>query len=245
MRVATWNLERPSRRSWKRLPRQRARMAEIDADIWILTETRASIAPADSYHGIHTPPHPVRRPDPDERWVSIWSRWPLKPTSITPNPRGSVAVIVEAPTGPVIVYGSVLAWANEKGEDGQARMWQVHYDEIRRQGREWRSLGEEHPGFPLIVAGDLNQDRDGSGWYGTRQGRELLTEAFAAADLTCLTDEDVVASGKLAESHLIDHIAASRSWVTAADPTLSCWEKTDRDGVRLSDHPTVVVDLKL
>jgi hypothetical protein len=62
VRIATWNLERPSLRSWKRLPRQRTRMAEIDADIWILTETRASISPAEGYHGLHSPPHPLRRP---------------------------------------------------------------------------------------------------------------------------------------------------------------------------------------
>jgi endonuclease/exonuclease/phosphatase family metal-dependent hydrolase len=245
MRVATWNLERPSLRSWKRLPRQRARMAEIDADIWVLTETRAAIAPAAGFVGIHTPPHPVRRPDPDERWVSIWSRWPLKPTSVEPDPRGSVSAIVDAPSGPLIIYGSVLPWANEKGKDGQARMWQVHYEEIHRQGEEWRWLTQEHPGLPLIVAGDLNQDRDGSGWYGTRQGRELLTGAFARANLECLTEEDVVAAGKLAGNHLVDHIAASRAWVTTADASLSCWEKTDGDGVRLSDHPTVVVDLQL
>lgn len=38
MRIATWNLERPSLRSWKRLPRQRSRMVQIDADIWGTTD---------------------------------------------------------------------------------------------------------------------------------------------------------------------------------------------------------------
>lgn len=67
VRIATWNLERPSPRSWKRLPRQRNRMSRVDADVWVLTETRASIAPADGYHGVHAPPHPLRRSDTDER----------------------------------------------------------------------------------------------------------------------------------------------------------------------------------
>lgn len=69
-RVATSNLERPARGSWKRLPRQLARMDAIDADVGILTETRASVPPAESYQGRHTAPRPTRRPDLDERWVS-------------------------------------------------------------------------------------------------------------------------------------------------------------------------------
>lgn len=137
----------------------------------------------------------------------------------------------------------MIAWAHEKGDDGTAAMWQVHYDEIERQGREWLELGEEFGDTPLIVAGDFNQDRDGSGRYGTRRGRDLLKDALDRAELVCLSDEDVVASGKLADSHLVDHIAASRGWASQVSWVLSCREKTDPDGVRLSDHPTVVADL--
>jgi hypothetical protein len=243
VRVGTWNLERPSLRSWKRLPRQQARMAAIAAELWVLTETRASISPAEGYHGLHTPPHPGRRPDADERWVSIWSRWPLRPTSLPPDPRGAVSALIERPEGELIVYGTVLPWANEKGVDGEAAMWQVHYEQIEQQAEHWRTLRELHPDVPLIVAGDFNQDRDGSGWYGTRRGRELLTQALHDADLLCVTDEDVVAAGKLRESHLVDHIAISHSWADEHEVRLHCWEKTDPDGTRLSDHPTVAIDL--
>ncbi len=243
MRIATWNLERPSLRSWKRLPRQRARMAEAAADIWILTETRASIEPGDGFHGLHTPPHPLRRPDEDERWVSIWSRWPLHPTDLPADPRGAVSAIVQSPDGPLVIYGTVLPWANEKGDDGTARMWQVHYEQIERQGAEWQTLRQRYPELPLVVAGDFNQDRDGSGWYGTHHGRQLLTDALEHADLACVTAENVVATGKLDEAHLVDHIAISRRWADEADVHLHCWERTDTDGTRLSDHPTVAIDL--
>lgn len=243
VRIATWNLERPSLRSWKRLPRQKSRMKAIDADIWILTETRASIAPDDGYYGLHSPPHPTRRPDLDERWVGIWSRWPLAPTGLPPDPRGSVSAVVESPLGDVIVYGTVLPWANERGDDGLAKMWEIHEREIERQGVEWVQLLREHPGTPLIVTGDFNQDRDGSGWYGTHQGRAMLTDALEAARLTCVTDEDVVESGKLGASHLVDHIAMSKAWADQFTITVHCWEKFDQDGTRLSDHPTVAVDL--
>ena len=243
VRIATWNLERPSARSWKRLPRQRARMASVAADIWVLTETRASISPSDGYYGIHAPPHPARRPDEDERWVSIWSRWPLRPTGLPPDPRGAVSAVVSTPDGDLIVYGTVLPWANEKGDDGNARMWQVHYEAIDQQGEDWRTLRQQYPDAPLVVAGDFNQDRDGSGWYGTHQGRDLLTRALDEAQLICLTDEDVVASGKLRESHLVDHIAICRRWARGSRSEVTCWEQIDDDGTRLSDHPTVAIDL--
>lgn len=53
----------------------------------------------------------------------------------------------------MIVYGTVLPWANEKGDDGQAAMWQVHYEQIEQQAEHWRTLRELHPEAPLIVAG--------------------------------------------------------------------------------------------
>ena len=76
----------------------------------------------------------------------------------------------------MIVYGTVIAWANEKLHDNgeSARMWEVHLAEIERQGKEWRRLGDQYPVTPLIVAGDFNQDRDGSGWHGTKRTRWLL-----------------------------------------------------------------------
>lgn len=243
MRIATWNLERPSLRSWKRLPRQRVRMAEVAADIWVLTETRASISPGEGYHALHAPPHPARPPDDDERWVSIWSRWPVRPSGVAADPRGAVSAVVETPHGEMVVYGTVLPWANEKGDDGQARMWQIHYAQIERQAEDWCTLRELYPDLPLVVAGDFNQDRDGSGWYGTRRGRDLLTRALDDVDLSCATDEDVVATGKLRAAHLVDHIAICRRWTNEADVRLSCWEQTDQDGTHLSDHPTVAIDL--
>lgn len=245
LRIATWNLERPSKRVGTRRPRQLARIAEVDADVWVLTETRTTVTPGPELHGVHTPPHPQRRPDEDERWVGIWSRWPIVPTGVEPEPSGSVSVIVQQPTAPFIVYGTVLPWANEPGDDGRARMWEVHHAEVVRQAADWRELRARHPGLPLVVAGDFNQDRDGSGWYGSRRGRDLLTTGLAEAELVCITSEDVVAAGKLTRNHLVDHVAISTDMLRDRMVEVHCWEPRDLDGVALSDHPTVAVDLTL
>ena len=246
LRIATWNVERPKPRGWKIPPAQRERMAEVNADIWVLTETHLDHQPADEHtHCAFSPAHPSRRPD-HERWVGIWSRWPMTELADPPaHPRGSLAVQVTTPWGPVIVYGTVLAWANERHfDDGQpARMWEVHNAEVRRQVSEWAGIANRHRGVPFVVAGDFNQDRDGSGWYGSAKARHAVTEGLEAAGLECVTAFDAVAEGRLANSHLIDHICISWNWAHLS--TIELFERTDAQGRRLSDHPTVAVEIDL
>ena len=144
------------------------------------------------------------------------------------------------PVGSVGRVRHRLPWANEPDAQGQVRMWAVH-NEIARQSAEWTLLRERYPGVPLVVAGDFNQDRDGTGWYGSRAVRDALTEQLQRAGLTILTDADVVSDGLLHEHHLIDHIAATDPLHDGA--SLSCWDVRDEQRVRLSDHPTIAVDV--
>ena len=245
MRIATWNVERPRPAGWKVPPAQLRRMAEVDADIWVLTETHLHHAPSPEHtHAVFSPEHPGRRADP-ERWAAIWSRWPLEGVlEPAPHRRGTVTALVSTPAGKLLVYGTVIAWANDPTHDDgtPARMWDVHLAEIQRQGAEWAALRSAHPTVPLVVAGDLNQDRDGSGWYGTKKARADLGQALDAAGLVCATDADVVTAGLLASEHLVDHICVPRALADRA--TLRCWERVDADGQRLSDHPVVAIDVE-
>ena len=244
IRIATWNVERPKPKGWKIPPAQLSRMEEVDADIWVLTETTLTHAPPDHPHGVFSPEHPERRPA-NERWVGIWSRWPLVELSApAAHKRGSLAALCETPLGQIVVYGTVLAWANEPHTDEgtPTKMWEVHLAEIERQGHDWRTIREAHPDVPLVIAGDFNQDRDGSRWYGTKEARHKLSEQLEASSLTCLTAVDVVAEGMLEAQHLIDHVC-STAHLTMQE--LQCWETHDDSGIRLSDHPTVAVDLSL
>ncbi len=242
LRIATWNVERP-RDGWKIRPAQHRRMDQVDADVWILTETRTSFSPGPGYHGLHTPPHPQRDVlTGDERYVGIWSRWPLTPVEeIFPDGRGAITARCETPLGPLLIQGVVLPWANDRGSDGTATMWQEHARAIERRAADWQELRRHHPRVPLVVAGDLNQSRDGSSWYGTRAVRDALTAALEAGELRELTAQDVVTTGHLQCHHLVDHVCVSR-WLEV-DAELRCWEQVDDRGIRLSDHPTVAVDL--
>lgn len=54
LRIATWNLERPSLRGHTRNPRLLARLRATDADLWVLTETNRAIA-LDGYAALASP----------------------------------------------------------------------------------------------------------------------------------------------------------------------------------------------
>jgi len=246
MRIATWNVERVKPKGWKIAPAQLYRMAEVDADVWLLTETHLDHRPTSMHgHFVFSPPHPERRPL-DERWAAIWSRWPLTPIEDpAPHQRGTVAAIVQMPGAHFIAYCTVIAWANEPFfDDGRpARMWEIHHAEAERQAAEWVRIRELHPDLPLVVGGDFNHDRDGSGWYGSDKGRRIVTTGLTAAGLDCVTDFDVVALGLLPAQHLVDHICVPSAWADRTDVTVL--DRFDTDGTRLSDHPTVIVDVAI
>jgi len=238
--IATWNLERPAVRSWKKLPAIQRRMAVVSADCWVLTETRTSITPGDDYFGVHSPAHRSRRPDTDERWVSVWSRWPISTVRVRDTP-WSTTGLVDTEFGQLLVHGIVLPYHAEPSADGGSSLqWAEFSKELARQAEDWVALRREYPGIPFIVAGDFNQSLDGSRWYGTAKTRRLLDRALDGGGLRCLTKEDAVASGKLKFGHLVDHICVSAELI---GDEIDCWDAVRDDGTRMSDHPGVVARL--
>jgi endonuclease/exonuclease/phosphatase family metal-dependent hydrolase len=218
-------------------------MAVVDADVWVLTETHLDHGPGPDFEPLFCPEFPGRR-DGRERWTAVWSRHPMSPVpGFAGHRRGTVAALIETPAGPLIVYGTVIPWGNEKHfDDGRpARQWEVHRAEIERQGQEWAELRGAFPEVPLIVAGDFNQSRDGSRWYGEQRSRDALSLRLGASGLGCVTEENWVDKGVLTQGNLVDHICVSPE-VEVAD--VHVWERTDDSGQRLSDHPTVAVDVE-
>ena len=237
--IATWNLERPSSKENARIQRIRSSIQRVVADIWVLTETRAALMPEAQYLSVHSQPRTGGRTDSDERWVSVWSRWSA--TSLSED-LWSATVHIDSPIGELLVHGVVLPYMHEPGQDGQrVPGWSRFKEELLRQQDHWMRLREQYPGIPLVVAGDLNQNLDGKRWYGSPKTRHALRQALNAAGLNCLTLEDVVASGKLRRNHLIDHICATDG--LTAGGGITCWEPITIDGLTMSDHPGVAVQL--
>ena len=241
LRIATWNLECAT--NLERVERQLRRMQLFAADIWVLTETLVDRSPGPDFDGVFCPPG--TKPT-HHRKVGIWSHWPIRlldtPLGVW---RGSAAAIVETPFGEIVVYGSVIAYHGDRQHlDGRpAKSWEVHASEIERQSGEWAALVAE--GRPLVVAGDFNQARDprSTRGYGTNAVRAQLTAALDAADLSSLTDLDLLDRGDISQRPHIDHICVSDHFRQVGDVLAA--DRLDALGNRLSDHVTIAVDLAL
>lgn len=60
--------------------------------------------------------------------------------------------------------------------------------------------------------------------------------------LRCVTEQDFVAAGKLEKRHTVDHLCMDEE-TSGRVVNVAAWERTRSDGLRLSDHSGVLVDL--
>lgn len=115
-----------------------------------------------------------------------------------------------------------------------------HRKALRAQIDDWTNLRRSHPQHILVIGGDFNQSRDGSGWYEDAESVALLSKSLKELDVRCLTQEDFRVKFQLERAN-IDHICVSAS--SCARPiTVGAWPGTV-NGVRMSDHNGVYVDI--
>lgn len=214
-----------------------------DADIWFLTETHEDVEPSRGFFSCFSG-SPDRASKEGERWVGIWSRWPIEPLDSysSDSARCAVGRIADSPIGEVILFGTVLPWTNEwqgiPGADAQA-----FEAALALQKSDWLRLSQDFPKATLIVAGDFNQDLAPRHYYGSKKKRSLLESALVECDLVALTSGlgDPIArySPPMA---CIDHICLSsgRGWVLDSSTR---WPDAPRPVASLSDHFGVSVRL--
>jgi endonuclease/exonuclease/phosphatase (EEP) superfamily protein YafD len=236
MRVATWNLERPRPRGYTKNKAILAQIAETDADLWVLTETSVATAPS-GYTAIATPPVPGYHRE-GENYTTVLSRWPVLRTLSTWQPSLAVCVEIDAPAGPCLVYGTIITYANYRGEHGTSARWIEHRKSIAAHLTDWRRLHSAFPDHDLIVAGDFNQSRDGSGWYEDATAVAALTSALETCNLRCVTQQNFRTVLGLSRS-TIDHICLGGR-LRDLPALVTAWEGS-RDGIRMSDHNGVAV----
>lgn len=237
LRIGTWNVEYGAGAA--KNERRVTRMQEASAAIWVLTETHDSLVLGPDYHVLSAAPRPDRRVG--ERWVAIASVFPFTRAIPTRDPVRTVAGMIETPLGAVIIHGTVMPWHTDPGPSGDSRNWEEHHRVLPEQAAEWVALRAAYPGVHLFAAGDFNTDLGGAHYYGTKRGRAALVDGLRAADLVCLTSTDRVPDGWLGHPP-IDHICVSAP-LGAGASVVEAWNGTTSDGVRLSDHSALVVEL--
>lgn len=240
IRIGTWNLERPKLNGHAKNLRRMEKIHEVNADLWVLTETHSVIA-LHGYSCLASRSLPAYHAE-GESFATIWSRWPILRSIPTFDPYFAVCAEIDSPDHPMIVFGTIITYANDPGPDGKARRWQEHRKSIDLHSTDWRRLREEFPNHPICVAGDFNQSRDGSGWYEDTESLQKLSTALEQSSLRCVTEIDMRANGLLQTRASIDHICLSQHLAENVQ-SIGAWEGTSQDGCRMSDHNGVVVEI--
>lgn len=252
MRIATWNVERPTNATSPRSQRILQKIHHINAGIWILTETHDDITPGPAYTPVATEPVPTppTRHKPGERRTILWSRYPILETIPEDVAHRTVCARLQTPLGPLVVFGAIIPYS---GRDcppyGQMRRWEAHYAAIAVQGACWLRLNRKYYDHALLVGGDFNQTREGRYTYGTKWGRTLLDLALKQVGLHDATIPSLAARDDIDGSgwtlppgqQPIDHLCLSKDWfprITA----IGAWPGQDENGY-LSDHSGVWIDL--
>jgi exonuclease III len=214
-------------------------MLAEDADVWILTEANDAVY-LPGYNAITTSPvsgyHAA-----GEVSTALLTRWPISQSLPTWDPLCAVCAEIAAPIGPVLVYGTIVTYANDKGPSNTAKRWEEHRRSIDRHRLDWLKL-KSRAGADghVVVAGDFNQSLDGSGWYKDSTSMGLLSDALAASALRCVTEEDFRKTVGLSRAS-IDHICLSQRLASKVRD-VRVWEGVVA-GVRASDHNGVLVEL--
>lgn len=217
--------------------------AAAGADIWFLTETHEDVEPSKGFFSCLSS-SPDRASKERERWVGIWSRWPIESLDSysSDSARCAVGRIADSPMGEVILYSTVLPWTNEwrgiPGVGGQA-----FEAALALQKGDWLPLSQDFPNATLIVAGDFNQDLAPWHYYGSKRKRSLLESALVECNLVALTSglDDPIARDS-APMVCIDHICISAGSDWVLDSTTR-WPDAPKPVVSLSDHFGVGVRL--
>ncbi len=251
MRIATWNIERPSSQFNERSLRVLEKIRENNADIWILTEAHDNIRPGPDYHEASTPTvtdSPILHRDGEHK-TTVWSRWPVIQRFEPSTPHRVACPILVTPLGKLVVYGTVLPYHGARWPYGTPRNWDAHYAAIATQGADWSRLRRDYPLDGLCVAGDFNQNRPERTTYGTRWGRLLLDLALKVSDLVGVTQADFAMASKLTQEEFelmtdsIDHICLNSHWAKWVT-RVGIWPCQTGSGDYLSDHSGVFVDLE-
>jgi len=244
MRIATWNLRRPRRADSQRTLAISEYMRQIDADIWILTETHESISPGSSYTSVATT-GTDREQSVGEQWTIIWSRFPVVATESTTDPIRTVCATIASPGhGTIVVYGTVLPWASDMrlqpitGADAFVKM-------LVDQTADWERLRTQWPNALLCVAGDFNQNLSKKHYCGSAKGRDALRASLVKTGLHCATGDDVDPVYRLTDGYRsnIDHICIDDRFRAASPLQCGAWPSSVDALKGLSDHFGTWVDV--
>lgn len=239
MKIATWNLQRANTR--RRRADAQQLMREIDADVWVLTESRRDLSPGPAY-ALVAESAPREEADADERWVTIWTRLEGGVPHVTRDDQFTAcAKIAGRRDGALYVYGTVLPWRGSSWRGHASPDAQAYGEALSVQTDDWCELRCKGD---LCVAGDFNQDLSDPPFYWSLRARALLERALRYCALTATTAAPNDPVRKLTDhaQACIDHVCLSPGLASRVSGAAAAW-RPEIDARKISDHPGIVVML--
>lgn len=234
MKIATWNV---AYGRGKANAFRIEKIREINADIWVLTETHDSLDLREDFDPFRTESRVKganRSLDSYSRWVTIWAKKDLKPVKLeTDDKYRTSACAVQFGDQKLVVFGTVLPWYTDTERLSYA-------EELENQADDWGRLRDENGGL-LCVAGDFNLNLGGPHYYGSAVNKvKMLTTLERSQLVACTCFCRTQTHDENREFGLIDHLAISQSLETRARID-SIWPKGDEKNRILSDHEGVAI----
>ncbi len=239
VKIATWNV------AYGVSPTRNARisqtMADVDADVWVLTETHDMLRPPSGGNWecvtSEQRPRQAKQVVHDSRWVAIWSRLPvLERLSPAYDPKRTAAAVVETPIGKLLVFGTVLPWYQDVGRTVK--------DEFAKQATDWHKLSSSRGDIPVCVAGDYNVNLGGPHYYGSRESQDAVEATMTLNKMSVLTNFERTGAAQLGSFGLIDHISVSNKLARHSNRP-QVWQRQNGRGEPMSDHCGVAVTFTL
>ena len=138
MKIATWNLESVRPLTPPRRAAFLTAMREVDADVWVITETWADLVPLPDYQPV-VESEAAEDLTPDRRWVAIWVKkcFSAERQDIRSQPDRMACCRIEQPDQQaLVVVGTVLPWLSDKQNRGAKGFCKA----LDAQAGEWERL---------------------------------------------------------------------------------------------------------
>lgn len=233
LKIATWNTEWRKRHS-RDAGLIRERLAAVDSDIVVLTETHFDFLEDWEGYSICGPEEYGEARWRSCRSVLLWSKWPWTGLDTVGSPGiipgCYVKAISSTPFGEIPVAGIIIPYhmSNVTHGTGDRRAWEDHESSLDAL----HGIVRELPTVSLVM-GDFNQ-RIPFAWGSRRLNKKLL-DTFSPMEI--MTGGPIEPIGDLA----IDHIACGRAWKANRIEGIS---NIREDGGRVSDHFGLFAELR-
>lgn len=253
LRIANWNMERPLNNTKKTFLALN-KIAEINADILVLTETSNAINLSTLY------PYCIStisfERTPTEQWVAIWSKFEIKNQIKTFDSHRTVCCTINSSLGEIIIYGNIIPY-HMAGVSGvrygslNYKPWQFHEEDLFNQANDWECILNKNIDIPFFIIGDFNQTRGINTGYGTKRVKNILSQLLEKLNLICITEQNHInaflgidlKTGK--KRNNIDHICLSKFVLNnIISYKVGAWNHFTAKNEYMSDHNGIYVDLK-